>query len=108
LVCLDASYRGSYRRLAFDADADSVLLLRDPAEAATALAAITRQTTWLVSGHRYLYLTYADASLPRLSGIASMVDQARLERLEELAFPATPRSMRRPLDVADNCDDMRV
>lgn len=89
-ACLDLSYRGAYRRLAFNADADSVMLLRDPAEAAAALTAITSQATWLVAGHRYAYLTYADASLPRPKGVASKVDRARLERLEELAFPAAP------------------
>jgi hypothetical protein len=88
LYALDRSYRGAYRRLVYSADADGVMLLKDPEMAVGALKAVLGETTWMIGGWRYLYLTYADAGYPITVDGVSELDRARLGHLSALAFPA--------------------
>ena len=94
LYALDMSYRGAHRRLIYSSDADGVMLLKDPEQAAAALKTVTSETTWLREGWRYLYLTYVDADAPSLFGHPAKVDSSRISHLSALAFPAQADTIR--------------
>lgn len=90
---LDRSFRRRYEALVLSADAEGVLLLRDPATLLAALKGVLSTNTWLAGAGGLSYLAFIDPSQPQALNVHSALDTKRIRQLERLAFPAPPGSI---------------
>jgi len=90
---LDRSFRRRYEALVLSADAEGVLLLRDPSTLLSAVMGVLDTNTWLAGVGGLSYLAFADPSQPHALYVHSGLDAKRIRQLEELAFPAPPGSI---------------
>ena len=87
------SQRGAYSTLTRSADAEGVLLLRNPDDLLGALRAVLRENTWLSGGQGLSYLSFVDCWRHPLDDETYGTEDARLAQLEELAYPAGGRDL---------------
>lgn len=99
VALLDLSYGGAYSALARNADAEGILLLRNPDELLGALRAVLREDTWLAGGTGFSYLAFVDCGRGSLHDELYGSENRRLAQLEELAFPGNGEDVQ-PMSVA--------
>lgn len=110
-----ASFQGAYRSLARSADADGMMLLKHPENAACALKTILPEDNWIPFGGRLNYLAYVRGDYAfeigseerdRLAQLTSLVGEATIDTVRLAPLPSAVPDVENP--VMARADDPEV